>query len=202
MNRKTAIKQLKELKRDSNKMRLAAEKWDKPWKTLIATILSARTRDETTIKICDRLFNRYDSLNKLSIANLKEIEKIIRSVNFYKNKSKNISKCAKILIEKYKGRTPHTFQNLIELPGVGRKTANVFLSEYGKEAIGIDTHVSYISQKLKWTAHKDSKKIEEDLKKIFPKKYWSKINPILVRFGKTHISRKRKDRVLESIQKV
>lgn len=180
-------------------MRLAVEKWDRPWKTLISTIMSARTRDEVTIQISNNLFKKYPSTEKLGNAKLKDVEKIIKPVNFYKTKSRNVINCAKVLTEKYKGKPPHDFDKLIELPGVGRKTANVFLSEMGKDAIGTDTHVLYISKKLGWTKSDKPKNVEEDLKNLFPKKYWSKINPILVRFGKTH-SRKKQDEILNKIK--
>lgn len=195
-----AIKQLKELRRLSAPMRLAAEKWDEPWKILISTILSARTRDEKTIPIANKLFDKYTSIEKLANANLKDVGKIIRPINFYKTKSRNIINCSKILIKTYKKKIPHKFNELIKLPGVGRKTANVFLSEVGKDAIGVDTHVSYISRKLGWTKSKDPKKIEEDLKRLFPKKYWKKINSILVRFGKTYTSKRKKDELLRKIR--
>ena len=95
MKKERAIKQLEELDKQGKSMRLAAEEWDKEWKTLISIILSARTRDETTIKTCKELFKKYNTIEKLSKANLNEIEKIIRPVNFYKNKSKSILKCVK-----------------------------------------------------------------------------------------------------------
>jgi len=196
-----ALKQLEELKKLSSHMRLAAEGWKEPWQTLITTILSARTRDEKTIPIANELFKRYPATKDLANAKLKEVQKIIRPINFYKTKSKNIVNCAKILAEKY-DKPPIDFDKLLELPGVGRKTANVFLSEMGKDTIGVDTHLAYISRKLGWTGHSDPKKIEDDLKGLFPKRYWKKINPILVRFGKTHISRKRKDEILEKIKKL
>jgi len=195
-----AIRQINQLKKVSNQMRLAAEGWDKQWKTLIATIMSARTRDETTLKVAEILFQKYKTLVELSKAQLDDIQNIIKPINFYKNKSKNILNCARVLAEKYKNQVPLDFKKLIELPGVGRKTANVFLSEYGCDAAPVDTHVSYISQKLNWTKNKNPSKIEEDLKKLFPKEYWSKINPILVRFGKTFTSRKKKNEILEKIR--
>jgi len=197
-----ALKQLEELKKLSFPMRLAAEEWKEPWQTLITTILSARTRDEKTIPIANELFKRYPATKDLANAKLKEVQKIIRPINFYKTKSKNIVNCAKILVEKYDSKPPIDLDKLLELPGVGRKTANVFLSEMGKDAIGVDTHLAYISRKLGWTNSEDPKKIEEDLKKLFPKRYWKKINPILVRFGKTYTSRKKKDEILEKIKKL
>ena len=195
-------KQLQALKKNSSKIQLAAESWDKPWKTLISTIMSARTRDEVTIPIAEKLFSNYPSLEKLSKSNIKDIQSIIKPINFYKNKSKNIINCSKDLIKNFKGKVPENIDKLITLPGVGRKTANVFLSEQGKDAIGVDTHVSYISQKLGWTKNNKPEKIEKDLENLFPKKDWKIVNSTLVRFGKTHTSKKKKDEILEKIKKM
>lgn len=194
------LKQLKELEKLGSKMRLAAEEWKELWQTLVATILAARTRDEKTIPVSQELFKTYPKVENLANAKLKDIQKIIRPINFYRTKSKNILNCAKVLLKNYSGRPPFDFDKLIELPGVGRKTANVFLAEMGKNTIGVDTHVTYISQKLGWTRNKYPEKIEGDLKKLFLKRYWNKINPILVRFGKTYTSRKEKDELLEKIK--
>lgn len=199
---KKSLRQLSELKKLSSTMRLAAESWNEPWQSLITTILSARTRDEKTIPVANELFKKYNTVKALSKAKLKAIQKMIKPINFYKTKSKNIINCAKILTNNYNGEPPIDFNKLIELPGVGRKTANVFLSEMGKNTIGIDTHVSYLSQKLGWTKSSKPEKIEEDLEKLFPRNYWGKINPILVRFGKTYKSRKKKDELLQKIKKI
>jgi endonuclease-3 len=202
MNEKTALKQLKILEKKSSDMRLAAESWGSDFEILISTIMSARTRDEVTIPTAEKLFKKFSTPKKLGNAKHLEIEKIIKPVNFYKNKTKNIIACAKELDKIYKGKIPLEINKLIKLPGVGRKTANVFLSEIGENAIGVDTHVSYISQKLGWTKNKKPEKIEEDLKKLFSKKHWGKVNSKLGRFGKTYTSRKEKDRLLEEIIKL
>lgn len=196
------LKQLKALENKSSKMRLAAESWNEEWKTLISTIMSARTRDEVTISVALKLFKKYNSLEKLSKARLNDVKKIIKPINFYKNKSKNIINCAEALVKDYSSKVPHKFDELIKLSGVGRKTANVFLAEYGKYAIGVDTHLSYISQKLGWTKNKDPHKIEKDLQNLFPKRYWKNLNSILVRFGKTYTSRKEKNKLLEEIKNI
>ena len=200
MNEEIALKQLKFMKRNSSNMRLAAESWKTPWQILISTILSARTRDEKTIPVAKELFNKYPIVKKLAEARIREVKKIIKPLNFYKNKSKNIINCSKKIYKEYKGKVPEDIEELIKLSGVGRKTANVFLSEVGYRAIGVDTHVSYISQKLNWTKSEKSDKIEEDLKNLFSKKNWSKVNSTLVRFGKTHTSRRKKDDLLEEIK--
>lgn len=192
MERKRAIKQLKQIgKLIKGEMPLAAD-WDDEWKCLISTILSAQTRDETTIKISKILYKKYSTLRKLSGARLGDVKKIIRPINFYKTKSKNIIGTARILVEEYKGKIPHDIDKLLKLPGVGRKTANVFLAVQGHDAVGVDTHVAYLSQVLGWTQNKDKHKIEKDLEKLFPKKYWISINYVLVRFGRTYKTRKKR----------
>ena len=202
MDSGTAINQLKILSKNVKEMRLAAEDWKNDFEILISTALSARTRDEITIPVAEKLFKRYDSAYKLSKANISDVWGIIKPVNFYKNKSANIIKCSKMLVEKYNSKIPHAFDKLIELPGVGRKTANVFLAEHGKHALPVDTHVFYISRKLGWAKSNNPHKIEEELQKLFPKKYWNRINSVLVRFGKTHTSRKTKDKILAKIKRV
>ena len=202
MNKAKALKQLRELEKQGSTMRLAAEGWNQPWQNLVSTILAARTRDEVTINVCNELFKKYKTTKSLSKASLKQIQKMIRSVNFYRNKSKSILGCCKMLTEKYNGKPPHDFDKLIELPGVGRKTANVFLQEMGHSEIGIDTHVFYCSRYLGWTKNTKPEKIEQDLKKLFDKKHWNIVNPILVRFGRTHKSKRKKNELLDKIKKL
>src|SRR3989344_632676 len=202
MQKEMALKHLKILSKNTGEMRLAAENWKSDFQILISTILSARTRDEVTIPVSEKLFKKFPNSKKLAKSNVSEIQKIIHPVNFFRNKSKNIIACAKKIQEDFKGKIPKTIDELILLPGVGRKTANVFLSEIGNDALGVDTHVSFISQKLGWTKNKNPHKIEQDLKKLFPKKHWSEINETLVRFGKTYTSRREKDKKLEEIKKI
>lgn len=201
---KTAMKQLKELSKHGRKMRLAAEEWPSDFQTLISIILSARSLDETTIKYATILFEKYPTSKELSKASIKDIERIIFPINFYQNKSKYIISCARVLEEKYGGKVPYDFEKLIELPGVGRKTANVFLAEDGSANIGVDTHVNYCSRYLGWTNAKETQpeKIEEDLKKLFPKNFWNVLNRTLVRFGKSHTSRTEKNKLLDEIKNI
>lgn len=198
------LRQFKALKNHPSikSMRLAAESWGSDFQILISTIMSARTRDETTIPTAESLFKKFPTAEKLSKAPLWEIEKIIRPVNFFRNKSKNILACSKEIVKNYDGKIPHDIAKLVKLPGVGRKTANVFLAELGQDAIGVDTHVAYISRKLGWTKNSQQEKIEQDLKTIFPKNLWKGVNSTLVRFGKTHTSRKKKDSLLREIKKI
>ena len=202
MNRKTAIKQFLAIKKLKGNMRLAAEKWPAKFQTLIATILSARSLDETTIKTCKILFSKYPDASSLAKSNSIDIEKIIKPINFYKNKTKSIINCAKVLNERYNGKIPQDYEKLIELSGVGAKTANVFLSELGKDSIAVDTHVYYISRYLRWSNSNKPEQAEKDLKKLFPKKYWNKLIPTLVRFGKKYTSRKEKNLILDKIKKI
>jgi endonuclease-3 len=202
MDRKKALRQLTVLKKHQHKMRLAAEEWHQEWQTLVSTMLSARTRDEVTIVVGNRLFKRFKTPRSLGNASISAIQKIIKPVNFYKTKAKNVKACTSILASEYKGKVPHDFDKLVELPGVGRKTANVFLSEQGKDHIAVDTHVWYISHYLGWTKGKNQEQVEKDLKKLFPKRYWKQLNPILVRFGKTHTSRKLKNSLLDKIKMI
>ena len=199
MDTKIALSQFRKIEKLKGNMRLAAENWSTKYQTLISTILSARSLDETTIKVCKNMFKNYPDAKSLSKLNEKKVQNIIRKINFYKNKSKSILNCSKLLFEKYKGEPPMNYEKLIELPGVGPKTANVFLSEYGKDAIAVDTHVSYISQYLGWTKSKRSEIIEKDLEKLFLKKYWRNLNPVLVKFGKKYRSKKEKNLLLDKI---
>ncbi len=199
MNTQTAITQFKKINKLKGDMRLAAEAWRTPFQTLISTILSARSLDETTIKVCKILFKKYPNAKALAKAKSSDIQKIIRPINFYRNKTKSITNCAKVLQEKYKGKIPNDYNKLIELPGVGSKTANVFLSEQGIHAIGVDTHIYYISRHLGWSKSNKPEGVEEDLRKLFPKSYWIKLNPTLVRFGKKYTSRREKNELLDEI---
>ncbi|MDO8593968.1 MAG: endonuclease III [bacterium] len=204
VDQKTAIRQLKELERlgGIKKMRLAAEGWREEWQTLISILMSARTRDEVTVIVAENLFAEFSTLQEIGKANPRDIARVIGPVNFFQNKTKYVIALARTLVERYRGFPPHDIDLLILLPGVGRKTANVFISEYGAPAIGVDTHVSYISQKLGWTTSKTPEKIEVDLKNLFPQNFWNRVNSGCVRFGKTYMSRVKKDERLAAISRI
>lgn len=199
MDTKKALSQLAKIKRLNKKhnIRLAAQ-WPSKYKILIATILSAQTKDETTIEVCKTLFKKYPTMLSLAKASPKEILKIIRPINYSPKKSKFLSATAKVLMGK---SIPKKVEDLLKLPGVGRKVANVYLAEaYGSPSIGVDTHVKRISKKLGWTKNENPDKIEKDLEKLFPKKYWNSINDTLVRFGKTYgLKRKEEDEILKKL---
>jgi endonuclease-3 len=197
-----AIRQLKEIEKLGDDKRLVADGWDEDWQTLIAILMSARTTDKKTIPVAQELFERYKSVKMLSNAHYDDVAQIIRGVNFHKGKARRIIELSKILVNEYAGKVPHDFDKLIELPGVGRKTANVFLAEKGHGRIGIDTHLTYVSNYLGWTKHGDQEKIERDLESLFPKEYWGKINWIVVRFGQTYTSRDEKEKILDELKKI
>ena len=160
-------------------------KWE-PFNYLIFTVLSSRTRDEKTIEICNKLFSRFKNAEQLSKADIRSIENLIRSVGFYKVKARRIKTIAKIILERYNGNVPDKFEELIKLPGVGRKTANVVLANvYRKARIGVDTHVHRISNRIGIVKTKNKNETEKELMKIIPEKYRARFNRIFVGFGQT-----------------
>lgn len=182
-----------EKKYKNSQKRLAGEAWKEDWQTLFATILSAQSRDETTIPIAERLFKEYPALKSLSEAKFSEVTQILKSINYYKTKSKHIITSAKIITENYNSKVPNTINELIKLPGVGRKTANLFLSEiHNQHTITVDTHVHRISNVLEIVKTKSPHETEFALQKIAPKHLWSKINRYFVLWGKDCPSRDKK----------
>jgi len=155
-----------------------------PFSILIGTILSARTKDETTTKIVKALFSKYKNPKELANAKIKDVEKIIKSIGFYHVKSKRIIEVAKIINTKYKGKVPDDLDTLVQLPGVGRKTANcVLVYAYDKPAIPVDIHVHRISNRLGLVDTKNPEETEQELIKKIQKKYWLDINDTFVMFG-------------------
>ncbi len=160
-----------------------------PYKTLVSTLMSSRTNDDTTIKAALRLFKKAPNINKLAKLKQKEIEKLIYPVGFYKTKAKHIKKLAEIIVKKYKGKMPSTREELTKIPGVGRKTANLVLNRaFGIPAIAVDTHVHRISNLLGWVKTKKPEETERELEKILPKKYWKDINRLFVSIGRQYRS--------------
>jgi endonuclease-3 len=154
-----------------------------PFRILIFTMLSSRTKDDKTLEICKRLFSRYKTAKDISKAKEKETKKLIFGVAFHNQKAGRIIRIAKEVSRK---GVPRTFEKMIMLPGVGRKTANVVLaSVFGKDTIGVDVHLHRISNRLGLVNTKTPEKTEERLKKIFPKSLWKKINISFVGYGQT-----------------
>ncbi len=170
--RMTALKELHEAETEG------------PFSILIGTILSARTRDENTTKVMKNLLSHYKSPKALSSAKVKEVEKIIKPIGFYHVKAKRIIKVASIINSQYGGNVPDDFEKLVELPGVGRKTANcVLVYAFDKPAIPVDTHVHRISNRLGLVRTKAPEDTEKELMKKIPKKYWLEINDTFVMYG-------------------
>ena len=161
--------------------------YNKDYELLIAVMLSAQTTDKGVNKVTNILFSKYNSLEKLSNANIEDIKEIIRPIGNYNKKSKNIIEISKILLDKYNGIVPKTHEYLEILPGVGRKTASVVLGElYNIPTFPVDTHITRVSNRLNLVKSEDPIVIEEKLKKIFKKEDWVKLHKQLVLFGRYH----------------
>ncbi len=156
-----------------------------PFQLLTATILSAQCTDGQVNKVTKKLFTKYPEPDDIASAPLQDLKSIIFSTGFYNNKAKNIKACAKTLLKNFNGQVPSNIDQLITLPGVGRKTANVVLSTiFNKPAIVVDTHVLRISNRLGLTKKKDPVKVEYDLMKKLPKTAWSDYSLWLIYFGR------------------
>lgn len=157
----------------------------KPYEFLFAVMMSAQCTDKRVNEVTKDLFKKYDTLNKFANVNQKVLEIDIHSVGFYHNKARNIINCAKTLIADYKGKIPKDFDELVKLPGVGRKTASVVISHlYGIPAMAVDTHVARISNILFKINSKDVRVIEEYLKETIDKKYWELWNTHIIALGR------------------
>jgi len=157
---------------------------DDPAKVLIATILSARTKDETTVNACKKLFKKVKKISDLNKLTIKQLEQLIFPVGFYKNKAKYLKELPIALKEKFKSKIPQTVEELIELPGVGRKTANLVVAVgFQKPAMCVDVHVHRISNRLGYINTKNPFESEMALRKKLPIQYWEKYNSTLVAFG-------------------
>jgi Predicted EndoIII-related endonuclease len=166
--------------------KLKAQKKGDPLRALICTLLSTRTKDETTAEVCKRLFERVKSLDDLLEIDQKELEGLLYPVGFYKNKAKYLKQMALQIKEEFNGEVPNTLEGLLKLKGVGRKVANIVLVEaFGKPAIGVDTHVHRICNRWKLVSTKTPEQTEKVLTQILPKEYWMDFNRLLVAFGQT-----------------
>lgn len=158
---------------------------NKPYEFLFAVMMSAQCTDERVNLVTKELYKKYDTLHKFANAKQKALEIDIHSVGFYHNKAKNIIACAKMLISDYSCKIPKDFDELVKLPGVGRKTASVVISHlYGIPAMAVDTHVARISNILFKFNTKDVREIEEKLKEIVEKKYWELWNTHIIALGR------------------
>lgn len=157
-----------------------------PFELLVATVLSAQTTDVLVNKVTGNLFKRYESIKDYAETSIDDLQKDLNSINFYKTKANNIKQCAIMIIEKYDSLVPNAMEELIKLPGVARKTANIVLyNAFGiSEGIAVDTHVKRLSNRLGLTRNDNPQKIELDLMAITPKEEWGVISNLLILHGR------------------
>lgn len=161
---------------------------------LMATILSAQCTDRQVNSVTPKLFEQLQTPEDFAKAPIKQIETLIYATGFYHNKAKNLKNCAKTLIELYNGKVPNTLEELVKLPGVGRKTANVVLGAvFEIPGMVVDTHVSRISQRLGLTVHKNPIKIEFDLMNVIPENEWNDFSLWLIYFGRAVCNARKPD---------
>jgi len=156
-----------------------------PFRVLISTVLSQRTRDENTERAARKLFEVYRTPEDLAKAKPEDLYDLIKESGMYRQKAERIVKISKIIVEKYSGKVPDTLEELLRLPGVGRKTANIVLwVGFRKPALAVDTHVHRISNRLGWVKTKTPEETEKALKRLLPEKLWGPINGSMVEFGR------------------
>ena len=156
-----------------------------PFELLIATILSAQATDVSVNAATPKLFKKYPTPKKMAKATPEEVEPLIRTIGLYRNKAKNIVATARALVETFGGEVPNDFDAIQTLPGVGRKTANVVLSNaYGRPGIAVDTHVGRLARRLGFSKHDNPDKVENDLEKLFPINDWIFLHHALILHGR------------------
>ncbi len=160
-------------------------KYENPLQLLISTQLAAQCTDARVNIVAKDLYTKYPTVEAFANADVRELEEDIKSTGFYRNKAKNIIACCKIITEKYNGKIPDNMEELLELPGVGRKTANLYLYEiHGKQGVVVDTHAKRLSNRTGLTKNEDPEKIEYDLQKIIPQSRWADFCHKLVFHGR------------------
>jgi len=186
LDKRTSVMNIIELLEKEYPEAKTALHYSSPLEILVATILSAQCTDKRVNIVTKSLFKKYKTAEDYAKADLAELEQDIRSTGFYRNKAKNIKNAGRMLVEKFNSQVPRTMSELIELPGVARKTANIVLSNaYGIiEGIAVDTHVRRLSKRLGLTENKNPNKIEADLMLIVPKSHWKRINNLLIFHGR------------------
>jgi endonuclease III len=169
--------------------------WKTPFQFLICIILSAQTTDKQVNKVTSKLFSKYPNPESLSVAKLKDVYNTLGGINYYRTKSRNIVETSKILVREYDSQPPLILKELLKLPGVGYKTANVFLNDLYKsnQGIAVDTHVVRVARAYGLTKEKDPTKIAHDLEKLYKKEYWYKVNSTFVLYGRYILKAKKPD---------
>jgi endonuclease-3 len=186
LNNKTRLLNIIELLEKEHPDAKIALNYTSPLELLVATILSAQCTDKRVNIVTKTLFKKYRKAEDYANADLEELEEDIRSTGFYRNKARNIKKCCQILVEKFNSKVPKKMEDMLGLPGVARKTANIVLSNvYGViEGIAVDTHVRRLSQRRGLSEQKDPNKIERNLMEIVPKTEWMRITGLLIFHGR------------------
>lgn len=175
---------LKKKKRNLPSVSLIALKMNTPYTVLISTLISLRTKDDVTLAASERLFSLADNPEKMLSLSEEEIEKAIYPAGFYKRKAQNIKEISKTLIEKYDGKVPSTQEELLALPGVGIKTANLTLNlGFNIDAICVDCHVHQIANRIGWIDTKTPEESVDALESIMPRRFWIPLNELLVAYG-------------------
>lgn len=181
----TVLQMLLESQGTNTMLGRLSRKYD-PFKVLISTILSARAKDEVTEVVAERLFEKYPSVDALARAKQKNVIDVVRKIGFFNAKSRNVIAAAQMLLDRFGGRVPESLEELIQLPGVGRKVANcVLVYAFKQDAIPVDIHVHRISNRLGWVSTKSPEQTEQELMRLVPKKHWQVINDTFVSHGKT-----------------
>jgi len=197
MKRYTSPRELRVRRRATKILKILKKLFPKPkialrhrsnWELLVAVILSAQCTDKKVNEVTGKLFKKYRKLDDYVHAKRKEFERDIKSTGFYRNKTKNILLAAKVIKYRFDGKIPKTMDEMLVIPGVARKTANIVLGDaHGiVEGIAVDTHVIRLSKKLGLTDYNDPKKIERDLMEIFPKKEWRLLSHRLIKYGRKY----------------
>ena len=180
---------LKGLKKLFPQTKTALE-YSTPWELLVAVILSARNTDKKVNEVTKNLFKKYKAIGDFKNADLRELENDLSRLGLFRQKAKFIKETAKAILEKHKGKVPNSMKELINLPGVGRKTANIILGNVYKivEGIAVDTHVTRLSRLFGLTENKDPNKIEKDLMEILPKSEWFDFTNRMIAYGRSYCS--------------
>lgn len=195
MDKKKLVREIiKRLKKEYPNARVALN-FSNPFELLVATILSAQTTDAHVNKVTEGLFKKYRAIKDYADAPIEKLESDLSSINFYRNKAKNIKTSAKMIIERFNSQVPKTMDELLSLPGVARKTANIVLTNaYGiNEGIAVDTHVRRLSQRLGLSDSEDTAKIERDLMEITPREDWGNLSNLLILHGRKICQAKKPD---------
>jgi len=193
--RELAQKLLKEIEKIYPDAKTELANWNTPFQFLICIVLSAQTTDKQVNKVTEKLFKKYPTAKDLGDAKLKDIENILKSINYFRTKSKHIKELSKILEKDFNGIPPKDVEKLIILPGVGYKTANVFLNDlyHLNQGVAVDTHVARVARAYGLTKKRDADKIAKDLEKIFKKEDWYKVNSSFVLYGRYILKAKNPD---------